>query len=90
MTRKELFEEVVSRMEKPENKQRLEAQENNKNELSLQWHLNRARELFKPMEKSDEYKKSLMENDFDVSIREIQKLLDEQGITYMLQSYRAK
>ena len=59
-------------MEKPENKQRLEAQENNKNELSLQWHLNRARELFKPMEKSDEYKKSLMENDFDVSIREIQ------------------
>ena len=40
MTRKELFEEVVSRMEKPENKQRLEAQENNKNELSLQWHLN--------------------------------------------------
>ena len=57
MTRKELFEEVVSRMEKPENKQRLEAQENNKNELSLQWHLNRARELFKPMEKSDEYKK---------------------------------
>ena len=48
-------------------------------ELSLQWHLNRARELFKPMEKSDEYKKSLMENDFDVSIREIQKLLDEQG-----------
>ena len=79
MTRKELFEEVVSRMEKAENKQRLEAQENNKNELSLQWHLNRARELFKPMEKSDEYKKSLMENDFDVSIREIQKLLDEQG-----------
>ena len=79
MTRKELFEEVVSRMEKPENKQRLEAQENNKNELSLQWHLNRARELLKPMEKSDEYKKSLMENDFDVSIREIQKLLDEQG-----------
>ena len=68
MTRKELFEEVVSRMEKPENKQRLKAQENNKNELSLQWHLNRARELFKPMEKSDEYKKSLMENDFDVNM----------------------
>ena len=79
MTRKELFEEVVSRMEKPENKQRLEAQENNKNELSLQCHINRAPELFKPMEKSEETKKTLMENDIDGSIREIQKLLDEQG-----------
>lgn len=41
--------------------------------------LPRARELFNQINTSDEQRMSLLENDFDVSIKAIQKILDEEG-----------
>ena len=73
MTRKEWFEEIVARV------QNREKQRNNKNGYSLDWHLARARELFNQINTSDEQRMSLLENDFDVSIKAIQKILDEEG-----------
>ena len=70
MTRKEWFEEIVARVQNPQNKE---------NGYSLDWHLARARELFNQINTSDEQRMSLLENDFDVSIKAIQKILDEEG-----------
>ena len=69
MTRKEWFEEIVARVQNPQNKEKREKQRNNKNGYSLDWHLARARELFNQINTSDEQRMSLLENDFDVSIK---------------------
>ena len=79
MTRKEWFEEIVARVQNPQNKEKREKQRNNKNGYSLDWHLARARELFNQINTSDEQRMSLLENDFDVSIKAIQKILYEEG-----------
>ncbi len=79
MTRKEWFEEIVARVQNPQNKEKREKQRNNKNGYSLDWHLARARELFNQINTSAEQRMSLLENDFDVSIKAIQKILDEEG-----------
>ena len=69
MTRKEWFEEIVARVQNPQNKEKREKQRNNKNGYSLDWHLARARELFNQINTSAEQRMSLLENDFDVSIK---------------------
>ena len=79
MTRKEWFEEIVARVQNPQNKEKLEKQRNSKNEYSVDWHLARARELFRLIETPDERRLSLLESDFDVSVKAIQKILDEEG-----------
>ena len=79
MTRKELLEEIVARVQNPQNKEKLEKQRNSKNGYSVDWHLARAREIFNQINTPDEQRISLLENDFDVSIKAIQKILDEEG-----------
>ena len=79
MTRKELLDGLIFRIKNPQNKEKWEKQKNSKNGYSIDWHVDRARELFKLIETPDERRLSLLESDFDVSVKAIQKILDEEG-----------
>ena len=78
MTRQEAYEEAVHRLQKPENTQRwLEAEK--ELGIGIRWYLNRATEMLARIPEAEEPQKSLYKDTFDVSIRHVQRIMDEQG-----------
>lgn len=77
MTRQEAYEEALYRLQKPENAQkRLEAEK--ELGIGIRWHINRANEMLARIPTAEEPQKSLYKDTFDVSIRAVQRMMDEQ------------
>ena len=78
MTRQEAYEHVLHRLQKPENVQkRLDAER--ELGIGIRWHLNRAKEMLTIIPEAEEPQKTLYKDTFSVSIREVQRMMDEQG-----------
>ena len=80
MTRKEKLYEIIQRLNKPENNEKRTSADNEQG-IGIKWHLKRAQSLLENMNNDNitETQKSLYENTFSNSIREIERLLNEQN-----------
>ena len=77
MTRQKTLEAITERMHKPENHEKYQALNE---ESRLFWHYKRAKySLQALLLKSSNARISLLESDFDVSIREIKRILESEG-----------
>ncbi len=80
MTRQQAFDDIMVRMQKPENQEKYYAISLSPQEADqpLCWHLERARISLKAIQDGDG-KIELFKSDFDVSIRTVGQILDKQG-----------
>ncbi len=80
MTRQQEFEALISRMQKAENREKYDSisLRPKDSDLLLLWHIERARGSLRSTPK-DDITTELSKADFDVSIRAVKQILDEQG-----------
>lgn len=77
MKRQKIFDSIIERLQKPENSEKYQLV---KPGNQLDWHIQRARESLSILsEATQEMNTLLSELDFDVSTREIMKILDAEG-----------
>lgn len=78
MTRQEKFDQIADRLNKPENKEKLE-QAKQEPGCGLWWHFNRAQTSLKSIENTPGKDRALFESDFSVSARKVEQWMNEQG-----------
>ena len=78
MTKQEAYNLIIERLQKPENALRL-AEAKKETGLGILWHLNRARDMLGKISQPNDPLQSLYEDSFVVSVRDIRKMMDEQG-----------
>ena len=74
MTREEKYEEIVNIIQKNENRLLSEKDGN-----SLRWHLKRLKTYFTDISSADAILKKNLELDFDVSVKEIEMIFEQQN-----------
>ena len=78
MTRQKRLDEIKNRIHKPENYEKYQALLNG--ESRLNWHFKRAKKSLEELSnKASNAHDSLFESDFDVSIREMERILESEG-----------
>ena len=78
MTREEAYEQLLHRFQQPNNMdKRIEAEK--EMGIGICWHLNRAKEMLAKIPEAEEPIKTLYKDTFNVSIRDVQRMMDEQG-----------
>ena len=78
MTKQETYNLITDRLRKPENALRF-AEAEKETGMGILWHLNRAKDMLVKISQPNDPLKSLYEDSFSVSIRNIRKMMDEQG-----------
>ena len=78
MTQQEKLDQIQCRLQKPENASRLE-QAKNELGIGIWWHYNRASNSLKIIASANKWERLLYELDFSVSVRKVERMMNEQG-----------
>ena len=78
MTKQEAYNLILDRLQKSENAQR-PAEAAKEKGLGILWHLERAKDMLRKIPEASEPLRTLYEDTLSVSIRDILKMMDEQG-----------
>ena len=78
MTRQEAYNQLLHRFQAPENtSKRIEAEKDTG--LGIVWHLKRAKTMLESIPTATGNEKVIFENTFAVSIRDVRRMMDDQG-----------
>lgn len=78
MSKEEKLDLIIQQFQKPENAERLEKAKSEQG-IGLWWHFNRAQDSLKKMPAAPKVKKALLDLDYSVSIRKVNKIMKNQG-----------
>lgn len=78
MSKEEKLDLIIQRFQEPENAERLEKAKSEQG-LGIWWHFNRAQNSLKNMPAASKVKKALLDLDYSVSIRKVNRIMKTQG-----------